>query len=161
VGGRPEYRSAALDASLGRLGVEHVDLFYLHRLDHDVPVEETVGAMAEIVQAGKARRLALCEVGADVVRRAHGVHPLAVRSGYSLCLRGGCHRGRPLYRVASPSDARTRGSAMSPLRGAFAASVTPPVDGGATLDEHAVAPGLLVLGTTGEGNLPGPLREAA
>ncbi len=88
VCGRPEYVTAALEASLERLDVEHVDLLFLHRVDPDVPVEETVGALSELVRAGKARHLGLCEVDADVVRHAHAVHPLAaVQSEYSLWTR--------------------------------------------------------------------------
>jgi aryl-alcohol dehydrogenase-like predicted oxidoreductase len=88
VRGRPEHLRAALERSLARLGVEAVDLFLLHRLDPDVPVEESVGAMAELVRAGKARALGLSEAGPDAIRRAHAVHPLAaVQSEYSLWTR--------------------------------------------------------------------------
>jgi aryl-alcohol dehydrogenase-like predicted oxidoreductase len=88
VCGRSEYVTAALEASLGRLGVDHVDLLYLHRVDPEVPVEETVGSLAQLVRAGKARHLGLCEVGAQIVRRAHAIHPLAaVQSEYSLWTR--------------------------------------------------------------------------
>jgi aryl-alcohol dehydrogenase-like predicted oxidoreductase len=83
--GRPEYVRQAIDASLGRLGVDHVDLYYQHRPDPDVPVEETVGAMAELVGAGKVRYLGLSEVDAELLERAHAVHPItAVQSEYSL-----------------------------------------------------------------------------
>lgn len=83
--GSPEYVVAACDASLGRLGREPIDLYYLHRIDPDVPVEETVGAMAGLVQAGKVRHLGLCEAAPATIRRAHAVHPLAaVQSEYSL-----------------------------------------------------------------------------
>jgi aryl-alcohol dehydrogenase-like predicted oxidoreductase len=75
----------ALEASLRRLLVDYVDLYYLHRLDPEVPIEETVGAMAELVRAGKVRHLGLCEVSPDTIRRAHAVHPItAVQSEYSL-----------------------------------------------------------------------------
>ena len=80
----------AVVASLAelRLGVETIDLYYLHRLDPAVPVEETIGAFAGLVESGKVRHIGLCEVGADVVRRAHAVHPLtAVQSEYSLWVR--------------------------------------------------------------------------
>jgi len=85
VDSRPENVRRALDASLQRLGVEYVDLWYQHRLDRSVPIEETVGAMAEQVRAGKARHLGLSEVGADTLRRAHAVHPItALQSEYSI-----------------------------------------------------------------------------
>ncbi len=88
VCGRPEHLRRALDGSLARLGVETVDLFYLHRVDPDVPIEETVGAMAELVAAGKARFLGLSEAGPQTIRRAHAVHPLAaIQSEYSLWTR--------------------------------------------------------------------------
>ena len=83
--GRPEYVHAACDASLRRLSVEHIDLYYQHRVDPDVPIEETVGAMAELVSAGKVRFLGLSEAGAETIRRAHAVHPIsALQSEYSL-----------------------------------------------------------------------------
>jgi aryl-alcohol dehydrogenase-like predicted oxidoreductase len=88
VDGRPAHVRAACEASLRRLGVETIDLYYLHRLDPAVPVEETVGAFADLVRAGKVRHIGLCEVGPDVIRRAHAVHPLtAVQSEYSLWAR--------------------------------------------------------------------------
>jgi aryl-alcohol dehydrogenase-like predicted oxidoreductase len=88
VCGHPSYVRPALEASLERLGVDHVDLYYLHRQDPAVPVEETVGAMAELVGQGKVRYLGLCEVSADVIRHAHAVHPIAaVQSEYSLWTR--------------------------------------------------------------------------
>lgn len=85
VDGSPGYVAQAIDASLGRLGTDHVDLWYLHRVDFDTPIEETVGAMAEQVAAGKVGHLGLCEVSADTLRRANEVHPItAVQSEYSL-----------------------------------------------------------------------------
>ena len=88
VDGSPEYAVQALDASLRRLGVDHVDLWYLHRRDPQVPIEETVGAMASQVQAGKVRYLGLSEVNGDTVRAAHAVHPIsAVQSEWSLWTR--------------------------------------------------------------------------
>jgi aryl-alcohol dehydrogenase-like predicted oxidoreductase len=88
VDGSPEYARAALDASLRRLGVDHVDLWYLHRRDPQIPIEESVGAMAEAVQAGKVRYLGLSEVSGDTVRAAHAVHPIsAVQSEWSLWTR--------------------------------------------------------------------------
>ncbi len=88
VDGRPEYVRAAVEGSLGRLRIETIDLLYQHRLDRRVPIEETVGAMAELVREGKARYLGLSEVGAETIRRAHAVHPIsAVQSEYSLWTR--------------------------------------------------------------------------
>jgi aryl-alcohol dehydrogenase-like predicted oxidoreductase len=83
--GRPEYVRSACDASLRRLGVDHIDLYYQHRVDPDVPIEETVGAMAELVAVGKVRFLGLSEAASDTIRRAHAVHPIsALQSEYSL-----------------------------------------------------------------------------
>ncbi|HEU0103965.1 MAG TPA: aldo/keto reductase [Mycobacteriales bacterium] len=85
VNGRPEYVRAACDASLGRLGVDTIDLYYQHRVDRTVPIEDTVGAMAELVEAGKVRFLGLSEASADTVRRAHAVHPVsALQTEWSL-----------------------------------------------------------------------------
>lgn len=81
----PAYVRSAIDATLGRLGVDHLDLYYQHRADPSVPIEETVGAMAELVQAGKVKHLGLSEASADTIRRAHAVHPIAaVQSEWSL-----------------------------------------------------------------------------
>jgi len=83
--GRPEYVKAACDASLNRLGVDHIDLYYQHRVDRAVPIEETVGAMADLVHAGKVRFLGLSEAAAPTIRRAHAVHPIsALQTEYSL-----------------------------------------------------------------------------
>ena len=88
IDGRPEHARRSIDGSLERLGVDHVDLWYLHRIDPDVPIEETVGAMAEAVAAGKVRHLGLSEVSAETIRRAHAVHPIAaVQSEYALWTR--------------------------------------------------------------------------
>ena len=88
INGRPEYVRAACDASLQRLGVDHIDLYYQHRVDRTVPIEETVGAMKELVDAGKVRHLGLSEAGADTIRRAHAVAPItALQSEYSLFTR--------------------------------------------------------------------------
>ncbi len=89
VDGRPEYVHRACDASLGRLGSDRIDLYYLHRVDPEVPIEETVGAMGELVAAGKVRHIGLSEAAAETIRRAHAVHPLsAVQMEYSLWTRG-------------------------------------------------------------------------
>jgi len=88
VDGTPEYVRASVDRSLQRLGVDHIDLYYQHRVDPQVPVEETVGAMAELVKAGKVRYLGLSEVSANTIRRAHSVHPIAaVQNEFSLWTR--------------------------------------------------------------------------
>ena len=85
INGSPEYVRAACDASLARLGVEHIDLYYQHRVDKSVPIEDTVGAMAELVQAGKVKHLGLSEASAATIRRAHAVYPItALQSEYSL-----------------------------------------------------------------------------
>lgn len=76
VDGQQEYVCSACDASLQRLGVDHIDLYYQHRVDPDTPIEETVGAMAELVQAGKVRHLGLSEAGPATIRRAAAVHPI-------------------------------------------------------------------------------------
>jgi aryl-alcohol dehydrogenase-like predicted oxidoreductase len=83
--GKPEYVRTACDASLQRLGIDHIDLYYQHRVDAEVPIEETVGAMADLVTAGKVRFLGLSEAGAATIRRAHAEHPIsALQSEYSL-----------------------------------------------------------------------------
>jgi aryl-alcohol dehydrogenase-like predicted oxidoreductase len=88
VNGRPEYVRASCDASLKRLGLETIDLYYQHRVDPKTPIEETVGAMAELVHAGKVRYLGLSEAAAATLRRAHAVHPIsALQSEYSLFTR--------------------------------------------------------------------------
>jgi len=88
VNGRPEYVLAACDASLSRLGVEYIDLYYQHRVDPAVPIEDTVGAMASLVQAGKVRHLGLSEAGPQTIRRASAVHPIsALQTEYSLFTR--------------------------------------------------------------------------
>ncbi|MBD1543725.1 aldo/keto reductase [Arthrobacter sp. IA7] len=85
INGRPEYVRSACDASLQRLGVDHIDLYYQHRVDKTVPIEDTVGAMAELVEAGKVRHLGLSEASAETIRRAHAVHPItALQTEYSL-----------------------------------------------------------------------------
>jgi len=88
INGRPEYVRSACDASLKRLGVDHIDLYYQHRVDAGVPIEDTVGAMSELVSAGKVLYIGLSEAGVDTIRRAHAIHPLsALQSEYSLWTR--------------------------------------------------------------------------
>ncbi len=84
----PAYVHEACDASLTRLGLDHIDLYYMHRLDPNVPIEDTVGAMSELVAAGKVKHIGLCEVSSKTIRRAHAVHPIAaIQSEYSLWTR--------------------------------------------------------------------------
>jgi aryl-alcohol dehydrogenase-like predicted oxidoreductase len=88
VNGKPEYVSSACDASLQRLGIETIDLYYQHRVDPNTPIEETVGAMAELVKQGKVRYLGLSEAAPETIRRAHKVHPItALQTEYSLWTR--------------------------------------------------------------------------
>jgi aryl-alcohol dehydrogenase-like predicted oxidoreductase len=88
IDGSPEYVRRACDASLQRLGTDHIDLYYQHRVDQTVPIEETVGAMAELVQQGKVRHLGLSEAAPATIRRAHAVHPItALQTEYSLWTR--------------------------------------------------------------------------
>ena len=85
INGKPEYVPVACEASLKRLGVDHIDLYYAHRIDPNTPIEDTVGAMARLVEQGKVRHVGLCEAGANTIRRAHKTHPLtAIETEYSL-----------------------------------------------------------------------------
>jgi aryl-alcohol dehydrogenase-like predicted oxidoreductase len=85
ISGKPEYVKSACDASLQRLGVDHIDLYYQHRVDPETPIEDTVGAMAELVKAGKVKYLGLSEASPSTIRRAHKVHPItALQTEYSL-----------------------------------------------------------------------------
>jgi aryl-alcohol dehydrogenase-like predicted oxidoreductase len=88
VDGRPEYVLRACEASLQRLQTDVIDLYYMHRIDPKVPIEDTVGAMADLVKAGKVKALGLCEAGPETIRRAHAVHPISVvQTEYSLLYR--------------------------------------------------------------------------
>jgi len=88
IDGSPEYVRSACDASLERLGVDHIDLYYQHRVDQTVPIEDTIGAMSELVEAGKVRFLGLSEAAPATIRRAHAVHPItALQTEYSLWTR--------------------------------------------------------------------------
>lgn len=88
INGSPSYVRSACDASLQRLGVDHIDLYYQHRVDQSVPIEDTVGAMKELVEAGKVGHLGLSEASAQTIRRAHAVHPItALQTEYSLFTR--------------------------------------------------------------------------
>ncbi|MEU4573307.1 aldo/keto reductase [Nonomuraea sp. ATR24] len=120
----PDYIRTACDASLRRLGVDHIDLYYMHRRNPDVPVEDSVGAMAELVQQGKVRHLGLSEVSAATLRRAAAVHPIAaLQSEYSLFTRG-------LEAEILPT-ARELGVALvaySPISRGFLTGAMPPAD---------------------------------
>ncbi len=95
VSGKPEHVRAACDASLRRLGVDHIDLYYQHRVDPETPIEETVGAMAELVRAGKVKYLGLSEASPATIHRAHRIHPItALQTEYST-LRAARGRGDP------------------------------------------------------------------
>jgi aryl-alcohol dehydrogenase-like predicted oxidoreductase len=88
ISGKPEYVKSACDASLKRLGIDDIDLYYQHRVDADVAIEDTVGAMADLVKAGKVRQIGLSEASVDTLRRAHAVHPIAaLQTEYSLWTR--------------------------------------------------------------------------
>jgi aryl-alcohol dehydrogenase-like predicted oxidoreductase len=94
VNGHPEYVRQSIEGSLKRLGTDYLDLYYQHRIDPQVPVEETIGAMAELVKAGKVRHIGISEASAETIQRAHTVHPLAaVQSEYSLWSREPEHNG--------------------------------------------------------------------
>jgi aryl-alcohol dehydrogenase-like predicted oxidoreductase len=107
VQGRPEYVRAACDASLRRLGVERIDLYYAHRVDPRVPIEETVGAMAELVRAGKVAYLGLCEASAEAVRRAQAVHPIDALQSSTRC-GAATSRARSFPSCASSASALCR-----------------------------------------------------
>jgi len=99
INGRPEYVRQSCEGSLSRLGVDHIDLYYQHRVDPDTPIEETVGAMAELVHQGKVRFLGLSEAAPATIRRAHGVHPIsALQTEYSLWSRDPEHEILPTLR---------------------------------------------------------------
>ena len=126
ISGRPEHVRAACEASLRRLHAGHIDLYYQHRVDHNVPIEETVGAMAELVREGKVRYLGLSEASAETLRRAARVHPItAVQNEWSLW-------SRDLERNGQLAAARECGAgivAYSPLgRGFLTGAITSPDD---------------------------------
>ncbi|HEY5580666.1 MAG TPA: aldo/keto reductase, partial [Rhodoferax sp.] len=125
VNGRPEYVKAACNQSLKRLGVDHIDLYYQHRVDPNVPIEETVGAMAELVTAGKVRWLGLSEAGPATIRRAHKVHPItALQTELSLWTRDA--QGEILRTVRELGIGFV---AYSPLgRGFLTGAITSPTD---------------------------------
>lgn len=119
--GDAAYVKQACDASLQRLGLDHIDLYYQHRVDASVPIEETVGAMADLVRAGKVKAIGLSEAGPDTIRRAHEVHPIsALQSEYSLWSRDAEDVGLPVCRELGITFV-----AYSPLgRGMLTAAIT-------------------------------------
>ena len=125
INGKPDYVRAACDASLQRLGVEHIDLYYQHRVDKSVPIEETVGAMAELVEQGKVRYLGLSEASPETIRRAHAVHPIsALQTEYSLWTRDPEEAVLPTVRELGIGFV-----AYSPLgRGFLSGAITKPED---------------------------------
>lgn len=125
VDGRPAYVAQACDASLRRLDTDVIDLYYVHRIDQTVPIEETVGAMARLVEQGKVRFLGLSEAGADTIRRAHATHPItALQSEYSLWTRDAEKEILPLCRELGIGYV-----AYAPLgRGFLAAAIQKPDD---------------------------------
>src|SRR3954463_3655859 len=125
INGKPEYVHKACDASLERLGADHIDLYYQHRVDKTVPIEETVGAMKELVEQGKVRFLGLSEASPDTIRRAHAVHPIsALQTEYSLWTRDPEDAVLPTVRELGIGFV-----AYSPLgRGFLSGAITPPDD---------------------------------
>ena len=113
IDGTPDYVREACDASLERLGVDHIDLYYQHRVDKTVPIEDTVGAMAELVAAGKVRHLGLSEAGAATIRRAHAVHPITALQTRVLAVHAATSRTTSSRRAAR---ARHRPGALLPAR---------------------------------------------
>jgi aryl-alcohol dehydrogenase-like predicted oxidoreductase len=126
VNGRPEYVRSACEASLQRLGVDVIDLYYQHRVDTTVPIEETVGAMAELVEAGKVRHLGMSEAAPDTLRRGHATHPItALQTEYSLWTRDPEDNGV----LATCRELGIGFVAYSPLgRGFLAGQITSPDD---------------------------------
>jgi aryl-alcohol dehydrogenase-like predicted oxidoreductase len=125
INGKPEYVHKACDASLRRLGVDHIDLYYQHRVDKSVPIEETVGAMKELVDDGKVRHLGLSEASPETIRRAHAVHPIAaLQTEYSLWTRDPEDEVLPTVRELGIGFV-----AYSPLgRGFLSGAITTPDD---------------------------------
>jgi aryl-alcohol dehydrogenase-like predicted oxidoreductase len=125
INGKPSYVRSACDASLQRLGVDHIDLYYQHRVDPTVPIEETIGAMSELVSAGKVRHLGMSEAAPETIRRAHAVHPItALQTEYSLWTRDPEHEVLPTVRELGIGFV-----AYSPLgRGFLTGQITSPDD---------------------------------
>jgi aryl-alcohol dehydrogenase-like predicted oxidoreductase len=155
--GRPDYVPVACDESLKRLGVDVIDLYYQHRVDPSVPIEDTVGAMARLVEQGKVRYLGLCEAGPETVRRAHGVHPIsALQTEYSLWTRDLEQQMIPLLREL--------GIGLVPYcplgRGFLTGSIQTPDDMGAK-DRRHEHPRFQGDNFTHNLGLLGPLRDIA
>src|SRR5947208_960207 len=140
VNGRPEYVRQACDASLARLGVDHIDLYYQHRVDPSVPIEETVGAMAELVRAGKVRYLGLSEAAPVTIRRAHGTHPIsALQTEYSLWSRDRRTRFCPRAGSWASASSPTARSGAASSRARYGATRTSPrTTGGAAIPAFRV-----------------------
>lgn len=154
VDGRPEHVRRACDASLARLGVEVIDLYYLHRVDPSVPIEETVGAMAELVRAGKVRHLGLSEAAPATIRRAHAVHPItAVQSEWSLWTRDMEAEVLPTCRALGIGFV-----AYSPLGRGFLSATIKRVEPG---DRRAEHPRFAPENLERNRRLLGPLQELA
>ena len=134
IDGRPEHVREACDGSLRRLGIDHIDLYYQHRVDPKVPIEETVGAMAELVRQGKVRYLGLCEAAPATIRRAHAVHPIsALQTEYSLWSRDPedeAHPHRPgighRLRRVQPARPRLPHRPVATLRGSATGRLASP-----------------------------------
>ncbi len=136
INGRPDYVRAACDASLGRLGIDVIDLYYQHRVDTTVPIEDTVGAMAELVRQGKVRYLGLSEAAPETIRRAHAVHPIsALQTEYSLWSREPESEILPTVRALGIGFV-----AYSPLGRGFLTGAFPSVDHIAADDWRRTAP---------------------
>jgi len=155
--GRPDYVPVACDESLKRLGIEVIDLYYQHRVDPTVPIEDTVGAMARLVEQGKVRYLGLCEAGPETVRRAHRVHPIsALQTEYSLWTRDLEQQMIPLLRQL--------GFGLVPYcplgRGFLTGSIQAPDDMGAK-DRRHEHPRFQGDNFTHNLGLLGPLRDIA
>jgi aryl-alcohol dehydrogenase-like predicted oxidoreductase len=155
--GRPDYVPVACDESLKRLGVDVIDLYYQHRVDPTVPIEDTVGAMARLVEQGKVRYLGLCEAGPETVRRAHRVHPIsALQTEYSLWTRDLEQQMIPLLREL--------GIGLVPYcplgRGFLTGSIQAPDDMGAK-DRRHEHPRFQGDNFTHNLELLGPLRDIA
>ena len=132
--GSAEHVRSSIDGSLQRLGVDHVDLYYQHRVDPDVPIEETVGAMAELVEAGKVRYLGLSEAAPDTLRRAHAVHPIsALQTEYSLWTRDAEHEVLPTCRELGIGFVARSAAAFSRAASARVRTSTKATSGSATL----------------------------
>jgi aryl-alcohol dehydrogenase-like predicted oxidoreductase len=171
VNGRPEYVLAACDASLSRLGVDYIDLYYQHRVDAAVPIEDTVGAMASLVQAGKVRHLGLSEARPETIRRASAVHPIsALQTEYSLFTRDVEAEILPTVRELGVGFV-----AYSPLgRGFLTGAITKPADlpegdsragrfprfAGENFDRNVALAGLVAQLAARKGCTPGQLALA-